>query len=123
MLYKEFFGLLFLGFVGWVLLAGSGGGRIDRFCGPVGWSGNVVVSVSALATGPAGQKKVQDVFNRAEYGCRYVTWRLFYQKDYNKWQAEQSTRLSAAPIPPVAAPLASAPALPHLAASPAVRQK
>lgn len=123
MLYKEFFGLLFLGFVGWVLLAGSGGGRIDRFCGPVGWSGNVVVSVSALATSPAGQKKVQDVFNRAEYGCRYVTWRLFYQKDYSKWQAEQAARPAAPALPARAASLASAPALPQLVASATARQQ
>ena len=90
MIYKEFFGLLFLAFVGWVLLAGSGGDRINRFCEPVGWAGNVVVSVSALATGPSGQKKVQKVFNRTEYGCRYITWRLFYQKSYEQWQAEQA---------------------------------
>ena len=90
MIYKEFFGLLFLAFVGWVLLAGSGGERINRFCEPVGWAGNVVVSVSALATGPEGQAKVQKVFNHTEYGCRYITWRLFYQKSYDQWKATQS---------------------------------
>ena len=91
MIYKEFFGLLFLAFVGWVLLASSGGDRINRFWEPTGWAGNVVVSVSALATGPEGQKKVQKVFDHAEYGCRYITWRLFYQKTYDQWVAAHAT--------------------------------
>lgn len=88
MLHKEFWGMLFLGFVAWVFLAGTPQGRIKNVCAPIGWTGNVVVSLSALVL-PDQQTTIQGYFNRFEYGCQFLTWRLFYQEDYNKYLAQQ----------------------------------
>lgn len=89
MLHKEFWGLLFLAFVVWVFIASDGSERINRVCKPIGWSGNLVVSLASLAApdhAPAGQKW----FDKFEYGCRYMTWRVIYQDEYNKYIAAQN---------------------------------
>lgn len=95
MLHKEFWGLLFLGFVFWVLAAATPTARIENVCRPLGWGGNVIVSLSALVL-PAQQTTIQGAFDKFEYGCRYTVWRLFYQEDYNKWAAQN---LKKAPVP------------------------
>lgn len=84
MLHKEFWGLLFLGFVFWVILAANPTQRIENVCRPIGWTGNVVTSASALVM-PAQQATIQGGFDKVEYGCRYTVWRLFYQDAYNQW--------------------------------------
>lgn len=110
MLHKEFWGILFLGFVAWVFIASNPQERIANVCRPVGWTGNVVVSVSALVL-PDQQVKVQGYFDRFEYGCKYLTWRLFYQEQYNAWKASQAaaqakeTSATPAPTTPAAAPV------------------
>lgn len=114
MLHKEFFGLLFLAFVGWIFVAGTPTDRIDHFCRPISWTGNVVVSMSALVL-PKSQTTVQGYFDKVDYGCQYMTWRLFYQSDYNAWRAAQN--LPPAPAMPSfpkvpASAAASAPAAP-----------
>jgi len=83
MLHKEFWGLLFLAFVGWIFISSSPTQRIEHFCQPVAWVGNVSTSVTALLV-PSQQANVQKWFDKFEYGCRYMTWRLIYQADYNK---------------------------------------
>lgn len=99
MIQKEFWGLLFLGFVFWVFVAGGGNTRIERGCRPIAWGGNVVVSLTALAL-PSQQSGVKSWVDKAEYGCRYTTWRLFYQDEYNKALEAQQQVLDA----PVAEP-------------------
>lgn len=86
MIQKEFWGLLFLGFIAWVFISATPNERIEKVCRPIGWGGNVVTSLAAMAT-PSTQTTVQKWFDRLEYGCRYTTWRLFYQTEYNKWKA------------------------------------
>lgn len=83
MLHKEFWGLLFLAFVGWIFMSSSPTTRIEHFCKPVGWVGNVSTSVTSLIV-PTQQANVQKWFDKFEYGCQYMTWRLIYQADYNK---------------------------------------
>jgi hypothetical protein len=83
MLHKEFWGLLFLAFVGWIFVSSSPTQRIEHFCQPVGWVGNVSTSVTALLV-PTQQTNVQKWFDKFEYGCQYMTWRLLYQAEYNK---------------------------------------
>jgi hypothetical protein len=103
MLHKEFWGMLFLAFVAWVFLSGTPDERIKSACRPVGWTGNVVVSVSALVL-PDQQTRVQGYFNKFEYGCRFLTWRLFYQDAYNAWLAQQPQgKAPAAPAAPAGA--------------------
>ena len=133
MLHKEFWGMLFLAFVAWVFLSGTPDERIKSACRPVGWTGNVVVSVSALVL-PDQQTRVQGYFNKFEYGCRFLTWRLFYQEAYNNWLAQQQqAKTAAAPVgtatpaatpapakAPTAAPtVPSAPTAPAAAPAPA----
>lgn len=96
MLHKEFWGILFLAFVAWVFVAGTPDERIANACRPIKWTGNVVVSLSALAM-PDPQEKVNGYFNKIEYGCRYMTWRLFYQEAYNAWLAQQNANKGVAP--------------------------
>lgn len=86
MLHKEFWGLVFLGFVFWIIAASTPAQRIENACRPIGWSGNVVTSLSALVL-PNQQTKMQGWFDKFEYGCRYTVWRLFYQEAYNQWKA------------------------------------
>ena len=88
MLHKEFFGLIFLGFVFWIIAATMPNQRIENACRPIGWTGSLVTSVSALVL-PSQQGAVQGFFDRFEYGCRYAAWRLFYQDAYNQWKATQ----------------------------------
>lgn len=101
MLHKEFWGLVFLGFVFWIISATTPLSRIENACRPVGWTGNVVTSLSALVL-PAQQAKVQSWFDKLEYGCRYMTWRLFYQEAYNQWK--KSNDITAPAIEPMIAP-------------------
>jgi hypothetical protein len=109
MLHKEFWGMLFIAFVAWVFIAGAPQDRISNFCRPLGWAGNAVTSVSALAI-PSQQENVQRWFDKFEYGCRYMTWRLFYQNDYNAYIKAQQELAATSPMVPATAASASAPA-------------
>jgi len=81
-LHKEFWGFLFLAFVGWIFISPNGQTRIQHACSPVGWTGNIAVSLTALVL-PKEQNGVKEWTGKAEYGCEYAVWRLFYQQKYN----------------------------------------
>lgn len=107
MLHKEFWGLTFLAFVVWVFVASTPTDRIENGCRPVGWAGNVVTSLTALVL-PDQQRRVEKWFDKLEYGCRYMTWRLFYQEKYNAWLAQQAVG-AAVPAAPTTGPGVAAP--------------
>ena len=109
-LHKEFWGFLFLAFVAWIFIAPNGETRIQHACSPVSWAGNVAVSLTALAV-PEGQGGVKKWSEKAEYGCEYTAWRLFYQKKYDEYLKNQK---GVAPVPAGAqlSPLAAKPAAP-----------
>jgi len=88
-LHKEFWGLLFLAFVGWIFFTPDPQVRIARTCRPLLWTGNVAVSLTAFAM-PSAQESVQKWSNKLDYGCRYTVWRLIYQDDYNRYVQGQS---------------------------------
>lgn len=116
MLHKEFWGLLFLAFVAWIILATTPTKRIDHACRPIHWVGNVITSGAALAV-PTQQQTIQRWFDKLEYGCQYTTWRLFYQEEYNAWLAAEAKKAEALKAPaPVEKPVdkseSSAPAEP-----------
>lgn len=112
MLHKEFWGLLFLAFVAWILIATTPARRIENACAPVGWGGNVITSLSALVL-PKQQGTIQGWFDKLEYGCRYTTWRLFYQDEYNAWlkstQGSTAVKQETAPAAPAAPATPAAP--------------
>lgn len=118
MLTKEFWGLLFLGFVAWIFISATPGERIDKACRPIAWGGNVVTSVAAMAT-PSSQTTVQKWFDSLEYGCRYTTWRLFYQRDFNEWRAAQQRQTQQNDATDAAGHVLEAPASPAPPAPPA----
>jgi len=102
MLHKEFWGLLFLAFVGWIFLSSDGLTRIYRTCRPVGWAGNVAVSVTAFVV-PNQQLNVKHWMDKVDYGCQYTAWRLIYQDDYARY-IQQHGQSARAQIPPVQLP-------------------
>ena len=73
--------ILILWFIGWIMIATDAQVRINRGCAPVGWTGSLFVSVTAMVW-ENQVKNVQGVSDRMEYGCRYALWRSFYEKDY-----------------------------------------
>lgn len=99
MLHKEFWGLLFLVFVAWIFMAVNGSTRIERGCRPIGWAGNVTVSLTALVL-PSEQTDVQRWMQKAEYSCQYAVWRLIYQADYNRAIAQQAIPSTLPPAQP-----------------------
>lgn len=96
MIHKEFWGILFLIFVGWIFIPGQPDTRIAHACRPVGWSGNVVTSLASLVL-PAQQARTQHWFDKFEYGCQYTVWRLIYQDEYNTWLAKQKSNPAGKP--------------------------
>ena len=123
MLHKEFWGMLFLAFVAWVFISGTPQERINNVCRPIGWTGNVIVSMSALVL-PDHQARMQGYFDKLEYGCRYMTWRLFYQEAYNAYKAQQAAAARqattpATPASPAAPAEPAAPSAPPVPTAPA----
>lgn len=91
MLHKEFWGLLFLAFVGYVFFATSPSERMGRVCSPIDWVGNASTSLTALVT-PQYQFNVQNAFDKVDYGCQFLLWRMFYQAEYNKYLEEEKQK-------------------------------
>jgi hypothetical protein len=79
------FGVLMIVFIFWIITGGHGGARIERFCRPIGWAGNVVTSAFAIGA-PSLRNSVSQVFANTEYACNYASWRLVYERD---WVARQ----------------------------------
>ena len=73
--------ILILWFIGWIMIATDPQVRINRGCAPVGWTGSLFVSLTAMVW-DSQVRNVQGVSDRMEYGCRYALWRSFYEKDY-----------------------------------------
>jgi hypothetical protein len=102
-------GAALLAFIAWVLLAPNPSMRINRVCRPIAWAGSGVVSLTAL-TAPKYESDAQEGGNRVVYGCEYSIWRLFYQKDYDKYLAGQRRRLLGAKAPRHSLPKCDKPA-------------
>lgn len=131
MLTKEFWGILFIVFVGWVLIAGQPTKRIDRVCAPVEWTGNLSTSLAALVV-PQYQMNLKQWFDKMDYGCEYLVWRLLYQDDWNKFQAAQAAQkgkkpdaqqAAAEPKQPAASEAVAAPKNASTAAKPAAPEQ
>ena len=81
-------------FAAWVMLPPSPNERMERVCKPIVWTGKAAVAVSDLAS----QKYSPDVerfFEKADYSCRYVIWKVFYQEEWLKKRLQQSQPSSA----------------------------
>lgn len=74
-------GLPLLMFVVWIFAAPLPQERIERACSPIEWVGNLATSTTALTKedSAATAGRWSDKLN---YSCKYMIWRLFYQKQY-----------------------------------------
>lgn len=87
-------GLLLGGYVIYVVLGSTPQARIERACEPIPWTENVSVSLMNLMNMQKAVPGTQKTFEKADYGCQYTTWRLFYQSAYLeqlKRQQQQDT--------------------------------
>lgn len=83
-MFKPFSLLFFVAVFTWIIrifLTTDGAERIERTCTPVEIFGNASVSTTALVADQF-TGNVQNVMNTWVYGCRYIVWRSFYEKDY-----------------------------------------
>ena len=76
-----FFAILFVLWAGWIVMATSNTARIERFCQPVLWTGNIATSITALTVSKY-QDNVEEAFNSFDYGCRYSVWRLLFEESW-----------------------------------------
>ncbi|MEY2152273.1 hypothetical protein AB7849_15315 [Rhodanobacter sp. 115] len=83
------FGLAFIVFFVWIIVAGSPLERINRGCSPIVWGGKVASSVTDIFSDSAAQK----VWHGTAYtfqGCRFAAFKTFYQSEYQRLQAERA---------------------------------
>jgi hypothetical protein len=97
---SSIFGVLMIVFIFWIITGGDGGARIERFCRPIGWSGNIVTSAFAIGA-PSLRSSVTQIFANTEYACKYASWRLIYEHDWVERQQElrEESRKRATPSP------------------------
>lgn len=89
----SFFALAFIIWVGWIVMATSTEKRIERFCQPVLWTGNLATSVTALTVSKY-QDNVENAFDSFDYGCRFSVWRLLYEDEWLEKREEGSKGVS-----------------------------
>lgn len=79
---------LFLIWMAWIFIGGTGQQKLDRACRFNEWTGNLVTSLAELSF-PSTTKQVQYFWQRIDYGCEYTLWRLIYEDDYKAAVAAQ----------------------------------
>lgn len=92
-------GILFLAFVAFGLQKDEGMGAVDNFCAPVNWAGNISVSMSAIID-PHSEAETKKAFTQMNYSCRYIGWRLFFEKQYEAWKKQQKLEREAGVVYP-----------------------
>lgn len=84
-------GVAITAWIGGIFIAGNPADRMDRTCKPVIWTGNITASLTMLASGdPAWTRNVKSSFERADYGCKFSIWRLFYEDDFKLEKASEA---------------------------------
>lgn len=87
-------------FVLWVSFASDVYGKFDRACAPVDKFGNFMTSMVGLLFDSGAAEASDKWWERADYGCEYTLWRLFYEEDYQRELQQQ--RLAEEGVEPVA---------------------
>lgn len=91
--------VLILIFAVWCLMGANRSMQMERACRPVGWFGNVTVSIVAVTAG-SWVKSVAHSFDKVDYTCQYALWRLFYERAWQ--QAIQDGKIDpVTQLPPV----------------------
>lgn len=89
--------VLMLVFAFWISFASDPHARFDRACAPVDKFGNFVTSFIGLFFDRDWAAANDAWFERADYGCEYMLWRLWYEDDYQ--QQLQDDRLNGEQAP------------------------
>jgi hypothetical protein len=93
-IFTNIFGFMVSILIGWWVIAifvvTSPQERLERTCAPVAWTGKVATSMSMLFNvNEGGLNATAVAFDNATYGCKFTVWRLFYEEDFKKSQAER----------------------------------
>ncbi|HEY9017728.1 MAG: hypothetical protein IBX55_15675 [Methyloprofundus sp.] len=76
-------------FAFWIMVPTTHDERLERACKPTQWAGGFGVSLLEVF-----QQEWADGFqgavDKTDYTCRHALWNMFYKKDYERWQLEQS---------------------------------
>jgi hypothetical protein len=95
-------GVLFAWWVGAIFIAASPASRMERACSPVVWTGNVATTLAMLfRLEEHSIASTRSAFEKGDYGCRFLVWRLFYEEDFKREQlaaerAKEEERAAAA---------------------------
>lgn len=115
------FFILVMVWAGSILVTSDAHKRIDRTCIPVEYADIGATSAMTLVDQGWGDS-THRFFTRMHYGCRYVIWSMFYEREWKDYQNTQ--RQQAQPAQAVApASAASAASKPATAASAAAPRK
>ena len=79
------FSMIFVFFIGYVVISTDPHERLERACQPVDWMGNLTLSLVAFVK-PDAQAGVNSFFEKTDYACQYTLWRLLHEKDYKAAQ-------------------------------------
>lgn len=75
-------------FMIWVSMPQDPHDRFDRACAPVAWTGNLFTSLTIMAWEKYAES-MRDSWEKIDYGCEYMVWRLFYEDEYLQYAYEQ----------------------------------
>ncbi|QHS09076.1 hypothetical protein [Sinimarinibacterium sp. NLF-5-8] len=89
----------FMLYIGWIVIGSGAEQRIERGCAPISWIGNVMVSMTSFIE-PTWESGTKNFFDRTDYACRYITWRLIYGDQWFKATGQQSSGLLEVPDAP-----------------------
>lgn len=91
-------------FVGWVLLAGTPLGRIERTCKPTEWVGRAMTALVAIGGSDRAEAKSRAASGEVTKSCQFFVFRVFYAEELARQQALlEQARAGAEPAPAPAA--------------------
>ncbi|TAN03142.1 MAG: hypothetical protein EPN36_14185 [Rhodanobacteraceae bacterium] len=88
------FGMIFLVFAVYILVAGTPLDRINHVCSPIAWSGKAATAVTDLVSDSAAASVWHGTATTFQ-SCRFVMFRTFYQSEYER-EVEQAKRAKSA---------------------------
>ena len=100
------FFILVMVWCGAILITSDAQKRIDRTCLPVEYADVGATAAMSLIDQGWGEG-THTFFARMHYGCRYVVWSMFYEKDWERYQRESAPAAAGGPVPSSAASTAS----------------
>jgi hypothetical protein len=82
------FFILVLAWLGSIFITSNPETRMDRTCVPIKYMDKAGTAGMQLFNADWGLP-THEFFEKVNYGCRFIVWRVFYADDWNKAQAQQ----------------------------------